>query len=403
MKLSDKQKEFWTNAKARWNIKTGATRSGKTYLDYFMIPKRIRACKDEGLIVLLGNTQGTITRNLLEPMRNIWGLDMVGAISSNNKVKLFGKDVYVLGADKKNQVSRLQGAGIEYCYGDEITTWSQDVFQMLKSRLDKPNSCFDGTCNPDSPNHWFKQFLDSNADIYYQHYTIDDNPFLSDSFVSALKKEYQGTVFYNRFILGQWTLAQGLVYDMFCDDMIIDYDKDYHEYYIACDYGVQNPCVFLLIGVDKEDMTADVIDEYYYDGRKMGVQKTNSSYLNDLIKFKKDRYITSVIIDPSASSFIAELRQNGIPTIKANNDVLQGIRYTQNKLVSGSIKIHRRCKNLLDEFHSYSWNAKATKDEVIKEFDHALDSLRYFVYSIFRKLEHEKQIVYYSGKGARQC
>jgi phage terminase, large subunit, PBSX family len=214
MQLSDKQKEFWNNCNCRWNIKTGATRSGKTYLDYYIIPKRIRACKGNGLIVLLGNTQGTIERNVLEPMRSIWG-SLVGTISSNNKAKLFGRDVYVLGADKKNQVSRIQGAGIEYCYGDEITTWSQDVFQMLKSRLDKPNSCFDGTCNPDSPNHWFKEFLDSKANIYHQHYTIDDNPFLTDEFVTALKQEYYGTVYYNRFILGQWVRAEGAIYKLF--------------------------------------------------------------------------------------------------------------------------------------------------------------------------------------------
>lgn len=214
MQLSPKQKEFWNNCNCRWNIKTGATRSGKTYLDYYIIPKRIRACKGNGLIVLLGNTQGTIERNVLEPMRSIWG-SLVGTISSNNKAKLFGRDVYVLGADKKNQVSRIQGAGIEYCYGDEITTWSQDVFQMLKSRLDKPNSCFDGTCNPDSPNHWFKEFLDSKANIYHQHYTIDDNPFLTDEFVTALKQEYYGTVYYNRFILGQWVRAEGAIYKLF--------------------------------------------------------------------------------------------------------------------------------------------------------------------------------------------
>lgn len=216
MKLSPKQKEFWNNCSCRWNVKTGATRSGKTYLDYYIIPKRIRACKGNGLIVLLGNTQGTIERNVLEPMRSIWG-SLVGTISSNNKAKLFGRDVYVLGADKKNQVARIQGAGIEYCYGDEITTWSQDVFQMLKSRLDKPNSCFDGTCNPDSPNHWFKEFLDSKANIYHQHYTIDDNPFLTDEFVTALKQEYYGTVYYNRFILGQWVRAEGAIYKLFAN------------------------------------------------------------------------------------------------------------------------------------------------------------------------------------------
>ncbi len=215
MRLSPKQKEFWNNSHARWNIKTGATRSGKTYLDYYIIPKRIRECSGAGLVVLLGNTQSTIERNILEPMRNIWGSGLVGTISSNNKARLFGKEVHIIGADKKNQVARIQGAGIEYAYGDEITTWSQEVFQMLKSRLDKPNSCFDGTCNPDNPTHWFKEFLDSDANIYHQHYTIDDNPFLTPEFVASLKQEYYGTVYYNRFILGQWTRAEGAIYKLF--------------------------------------------------------------------------------------------------------------------------------------------------------------------------------------------
>lgn len=241
MRLSEKQKEFWNNCSCRWNIKTGATRSGKTYLDYYIIPKRIRACKGDGLIVLLGNTQGTIERNVLEPMRSIWG-SLVGTISSNNKAKLFGRDVYVLGADKKNQVARIQGAGIEYCYGDEITTWSQDVFQMLKSRLDKPNSCFDGTCNPDSPNHWFKEFLDSKANIYHQHYTIDDNPFLTDEFVSALKQEYYGTVYYNRFILGQWVRAEGAIYKLFAGSP--------DRYFISFEELKQKKIQMINVGVD---------------------------------------------------------------------------------------------------------------------------------------------------------
>lgn len=215
MQLSDKQKDFWLHANKRWNVKSGATRSGKTYLDYFRIAKKIRACKGLGLIVLLGNTKGTLERNILDPMREIYGPALVGTIGSNNTVRLFGKKVYALGADKKNQVARIQGAAIEYCYGDEITTWSEDVFTMLKSRLSTWNSCFDGTCNPDQPQHWFKKFLDSGADIYHQHYTIFDNPFLDPKFVKNLCEEYAGTVYYNRFILGQWTRAEGAIYKQF--------------------------------------------------------------------------------------------------------------------------------------------------------------------------------------------
>mgnify|MGYP003277042029 CR=1 FL=1 len=215
MSFSPKQQEFLMNCNHRWNIKTGATRSGKTFMDYTVIPKRIIKCQGNGLIILLGNTKGTLERNILEPMRSIWSPSLIGQISSNNTVNIFGKKCYALGADKISQVSKLQGAAFEYCYGDEITTWHEDVFQMLKSRLSCPNSRFDGTCNPDNPHHWFKKFLDSDADIYQQAYTIDDNPFNDSDFVENLKREYNGTVYYNRFILGKWAAAKGIIYQEF--------------------------------------------------------------------------------------------------------------------------------------------------------------------------------------------
>ena len=172
MPLTEYQQAFLRNCSHRWNIKTGATRSGKTYLDCAVtIPQRILAARDEGLLVMLGNTLGTLERNVLEPMRALWGPDLVGIVrtsASGNIVQLFGRKVYVLGADNKKHIARIQGAAFEYAYGDEITTWDEGVFQMLKSRLSCPHSHFDGTCNPDNPQHWFKKFLDSDADIYCQ-------------------------------------------------------------------------------------------------------------------------------------------------------------------------------------------------------------------------------------------
>jgi PBSX family phage terminase large subunit len=213
------QKDFWNNANHRWNVKEGATRSGKTYLDYYIIPKRIRAIKGlPGIVLFLGNTQSTLERNVLEPMREIYGSTLVGNINSQNKVKLFGRICYAIGADKISQVKKIQGSSVAYCYGDEVVTWSKEVFEMLKSRLDKPYSCFDGTCNPDNKNHWFLKFLESDADIYRQKYTIDDNPFLDEAFVNELKKEYRGTVYYNRFILGEWCNAEGLLFPQYAND-----------------------------------------------------------------------------------------------------------------------------------------------------------------------------------------
>jgi PBSX family phage terminase large subunit len=326
-------------------------------------------------------------------MRNIWGAGLVGNISSDNTVKLFGKKAYALGADKKNSVAKIQGASIEYCYGDEVTTWSEEVFQMLKSRLDKPNSVFDGTCNPDNPNHWFKAFLDSDADIYHQHYTIDDNPFLDPFFVEQLKKEYAGSVYYQRFILGQWARAEGLVYDMFYEDknVVKTIDRPYTDYYVAVDYGTQNATVFGLFGMYRGKWY--LIKEYYYSGRDKGRQKTDSQYADDLQAFIDGIPIMHVIIDPSAASFKAELRQRGIATRDANNDVLNGIRYTGGLLSNERLLINDCCTKTIDEFYTYSWDDKASllgEDKPLKEDDHCMDMIRYFSYTIARR--------YYKGR-----
>ena len=216
--LSTKQLEYLAACNHRWNFKIGATGSGKSWLDYaVVIPKRLLALKGEGAAVLLGHTQGTLSRNILDPMREIWGEGLVGTISSDNTARLFGRKVYVLGADKKNQVARIQGMTIEYAYGDEVTTWNEDLFQMLKTRLRCAHSHFDGTANPADPHHWLKKFIDSGADILCQTSTIDDNPALDPTFVAQLKQELAGTVYYNRFILGQWCAAEGIIYRIFAD------------------------------------------------------------------------------------------------------------------------------------------------------------------------------------------
>lgn len=385
MSFSQKQTEYLMNCNHRWNVKTGATRSGKTFLDYFVIPKRILKCRQNGLIVLLGNTKGTLERNILEPMRSIWSPELVGQISSNNTVTIFGKKCYALGADKINQVSKLQGAAFEYCYGDEITTWHEDVFQMLKSRLSCPNSCFDGTCNPESPMHWFKKFLESDADIYQQAYTIDDNPFLDPIFVENLKNEYSGTVYYDRFILGKWALASGLVYPMFKVGRLEDISiLKKGRWFISVDYGTYNPFSAGLWCVAGEK--AYRIKEFYYSGRKSLMPKTDEEYYKELEKLAGDRYIERVIIDPSASSFIETIKRHGsFRVLNANNEVVSGIRNVATALNKGMIQILPECKDSITEFGLYSWNDKSVQDEPIKENDHAMDEIRYFVRTVLRR------------------
>jgi PBSX family phage terminase large subunit len=217
---TQKQKQYIVEANCRWNIKSGAVRSGKSYVDVTaVIPMRIRerAGKD-GLTIIIGVSRDTIERNVLQPMRERYTSSLVGTINNHNIAMIFGEPVYCLGAEKKSQVAKIQGASVKYAYGDEIAKWNKEVFDMLKSRLDKPYSCFDGSLNPEHPTHWLKEFLDSSADIYLQEYTIFDNTFLTKSFVENLCREYEGTIYYDRLILGKWKRAEGAIYRKFADN-----------------------------------------------------------------------------------------------------------------------------------------------------------------------------------------
>ena len=394
MLLSPKQIEFARYGNHRWNFKGGATRSGKTYLDFkWIIPMRIRerAGKD-GLSVILGVTKSTIERNVLEPMRNLYGDKLVGAISSDNTAWIFGEKCYCLGAEKVSQVSKIRGASIKYCYGDEVADWSEEVFSLLKSRLDKEYSCFDGTYNPQYPNHWLKRFLDSDADIFSQEYTIDDNPFLPPTFVENLKKEYAGTVFYDRYILGKWTLAEGLIYPMFNDSCIVDELLETGEYYISCDYGTLNPFSAGLWCVNSG--RAVRVAEYYYSGRDKQYQLTDEEYYAEVEKLAGEKNIRHIIVDPSAASFIACIKKHGRFSVrKAKNDVMYGIRLTSAMLRAGAIKIGSDCCDAIREFGLYRWDEDSTEDKPIKENDHAMDDIRYFCATVLRRNRETREIV----------
>jgi PBSX family phage terminase large subunit len=394
MLLSPKQREFVKYGTHRWNFKGGATRSGKTYLDFrWIIPIRIRErIGKDGLAVILGVTKSTIERNVLEPMRNLYGDMLVGTISSDNTAWIFGEKCYCLGAEKVSQVSKIRGASIKYCYGDEVADWSEEVFALLKSRLDKEYSCFDGTFNPQYPDHWLKKFLDSNADIFSQTYTIDDNPFLPESFKENLKKEYEGTVYYDRYILGLWVRAEGLVYPMFGDGCITQEIPDTGDYYISIDYGTLNPFSAGLWCVGKK--CAVRIAEIYYSGREEKKQKTDEEYCDMVERLAGDKPIRAVVVDPSAASFIEALRRrSGFKVRHADNDVLNGIRTTSDFLRDGRIKIHAGCKDTIREFGLYRWDEKAESDRVVKENDHAMDEIRYMVMTVLKKHFKEHRFV----------
>lgn len=213
IEISTKQAEYIRKANHRWNGKIGATQCGKTYIDtLYVIPNRIiERLGKKGLVFIVGVSKETIKRNVIEPLQELYG-DVVGDIGSNNICRMFGENVYCLGADNVGRVSKFRGARVKYLYIDEIVDINKEVFELLKSRLSFEYSLCDFAGNPQSRTHWAKEFIDSDIDIYCQSYTLFDNPFLPKEYVEQLCKEYEGTVYYNRYILGQWCNAEGIIF-----------------------------------------------------------------------------------------------------------------------------------------------------------------------------------------------
>ena len=395
-KLSPKQREFREHANHRWNIKTGATRSGKTWLDIaFVIPTRIIAVKGlPGLTVLMGNTKGTLQRNVIEPMQEIFGSHRVESIRSDNSALIFGERVHCLGADNKKHVDRLRGSSIKYCYGDEVVTWNPEVFDMLKSRLDKPYSKFDGTCNPEGPQHWFKKFLDSDADIFQQQYCIEDNPFLPPAFVQALKQEYTGSVLYQRYILGLWVAAEGAIYTPYCDDesrFIRTVDrKDIIRSIIGVDYGGNGSATaFACIGVLKGYKGVAVLREYYHKGIVTPTQQEDA-----FVAFAREcaeDYGTRECYCDSAeqtliAGFRAAARKAGLH-MEINNakkgEIIDRIRFTLRLMGRGAFYVDAGCKHLREALSSAVYDGKhKTEDKRLDDGSTNIDSLDAMEYAM---------------------
>ena len=409
--LSRKQNEYIRDAHHRINMKIGAVRSGKSYVDVtYMIPRRLRAVSGkDGLNVILGVSRETIERNVLQPMRERYTDALVGTINSRNVARVCGEDVYCLGAEKVSQIGKVQGMSIKYLYGDEIAKWNKEVFMMALSRLDKGYSCMDAACNPESPSHWLKQFLDrGDIDSYVQSYKIFDNPYLPEKFIEDLCKEYQGTVYYPRYILGEWTKAEGLVYPMYEEAITDDLPDDFTEYVLSLDYGTQNAFAAILWGLNGGIWYG--AEEYYYSGRETGRQKADDEYADDIDAFTQHlfeqdemgyakidpRRKLEVIIDPSAASFKAMLQKRGRYKVRdADNDVLNGIRDVATCMNRGKIKIHKSLKNWAKEVGGYVWADGPGEERPIKEADHLQDCVRYFVRT--KRIAKEKRNANISG------
>ena len=398
MGFTVKQREFLDNANHRWNIKQGATRSGKTYLDYFVIPLRIRRVRDKpGLYVMLGNTKGTLQRNIIEPLQDIYGKDLVTSINSNNISTLFGEKCYCLGADKANQVDRIRGSSIKYCYGDEVATWHEDVFTMLKSRLDKEYSKFDGTLNPESPQHWFKRFLESDADIYCQNYTIDDNPTLDPVFVQNLKREYAGTVYYNRYILGQWAAAEGACYPLFAaqpDEFILRLSPPVIYATIGVDFGGgKSGHAFSCTGYTYGMSQLVVLDEYYCKDA-LDPATLEQEFCDFVTKCKAKYTLADVWCDSAEQTLINGLRiaadRNRLGVNVGNaakKHITDRIRAECRLMAAGRFKVMAHCTHTIDALRSAVYDKKhLTEDVRLDNGTSNIDSLDALEYSFERDI-----------------
>lgn len=328
-------------------------------------------------------------------MREIWGSPLVGNMSGAGKITLFGRECYAVGADKAVQVSKLQGAGAAYCYGDEITTWAEPVFRMLQSRLDKPGACFDGTCNPDSPSHWFHSFLKSGADIFSMRFTIDDNKFLPADFVENLKREYAGTVYYNRFILGLWRASQGVIYRTFADDperFIIDKPPDDIAYCTAgLDFGGNGSAHALnLSGITRNFGKIVTLDEWY--SKEELVPSELEKHVCDFLEGALKKYrITELFCDSAEQVLIRGIRREcarrRLPVEVKNarkGRILDRIRFYSGLMGTGRYAVMRSCKHTIESFSEAVWGSDGARlDDGSVNID-SLDAQEYSTESIMK-------------------
>ncbi|EJS45002.1 MULTISPECIES: PBSX family phage terminase large subunit [Bacillus] len=371
----------------------GSIRAGKTVsmaLSYVMWGTETFNGENLGMA---GKTIGSLRRNVITPLKKMLK-------SRKYKVKdhlsenmlTISKDghtnhFYIFGGKDESSQELIQGITLAGMFFDEVALMPQSFVNQATGRCSIEGSKYWFNCNPAGPYHWFKlEWIDNKEDknLLHIHFTMDDNLSLSEKVKQRYYRMYSG-VFFQRFILGLWVLAEGIVYDMFNKEkhVVKTVEREYEKYYVSCDYGTQNPMTYGLWGLCKGIWYKT--KEYHYDGRKNSRQKTDDEYLDDLKEFIGDISIRGIIVDPSAASFIALLKKNRFKVLKAKNEVIDGIRNVARLLNEEKIKYNDCCKETFREYASYTWDEKATargEDKPNKENDHQMDGDRYFVNTV---------------------
>ena len=376
--------QWWGNYDAV--ICDGAVRSGKTFamaLAFFLWAMSRYRGQAFGLCAA---TRNSVQRNVLTPVLPLlrqMGFQTEERMSRGQLVLRRGgreNTFYLYGGRNEGSPALIQGVTLAGVLLDEVVLMPRSFVEQACARCSAEGSRIWFSCNPAGPEHWFYREWICKAEekgALYLHFTMEDNPALSPHIRRRYERMFHG-VFHRRYVLGEWVAAEGLVYDHFDPDQMPDPPAGgFERWRVSCDYGTLNPASFGLWG-RKEGVWYRVA-EYYYDARAEGRQKTDSEYAADLRRLVGDRPVEAVIVDPSAASFMEALRREGWAVRKADNRVLEGIRRTAEALKRGEIVICRGCEAAAREFALYCWDTDAGQDRVIKEHDHAMDDIRYFV------------------------
>jgi PBSX family phage terminase large subunit len=370
----------------------GAVRSGKTSIMMWAFVRWAMENFSGQRFGVCGRTVDSCTKNIIVPFTAMslakerylirWRRgDKVMEVRRGSVTNYFE----VFGGKDEASYTLIQGRTLAGVLLDEVVLMPRSFVEQALTRCSVDGAKLWFSCNPGSPQHWFylewiKRHKERNA--LYLHFEMTDNPGLSEKTLERYQNMFTG-VFYDRYIRGLWVLAEGLVYD-FGEENIVDDVPESGEYYISCDYGTLNPFSAGLWCWDGK--TATRIREYYYSGREEHRNKTDEEYYTELEKLVGELPVISVIVDPSAASFIEVIKRHGkFKVRKAVNDVLPGIATTARYLRSGALKIHRSCKDAIREFGLYRWDEKSTEDRPIKENDHAMDDTRYFAMTVLRR------------------
>lgn len=371
-------------------IADGAIRTGKTVCMSLAFVQWAMASFQGQNFAVCGKTVGSFRRNVLSVLKQTIAARgyLLADKRSENLLVISRGDVtnyfYIFGGKDESSQDLIQGITLAGVLLDEVALMPRSFVDQALARCSVAGSKFWFNCNPQSPMHWFKRDFVDHAkarNLLYLSFRMEDNLSLSEAIKNRYRSMYSG-VFYQRYILGEWVLAEGLVYD-FGEACITDETPEGAEYYISCDYGTLNPFSAGLWSVTGGKAVR--IREYYHDGRSSKRQLTDEDYCDAVAELAGGLRIDKVIVDPSAASFLTALRRRGHRVQQADNSVLDGIRLTAVCLRGGNIKIHRSCTDAIREFGLYRWDDKATTDKVIKEHDHAMDDIRYFCTTVMRR------------------